>query len=343
MVGAQFKSHGEGTFTTNLLHSDHPAIAGLQPFETWDETYVHDLHTDDRTILMERKEGDHVEPWTWVKTYGKGRVFYTAYGHDERTWSNPGFHALMEKGILWAVGDKLKDNLAQLQFPSLQYAEAKIPNYEKRDPPPQLQAPLSPEESQSLIQIPPEFELQLFASEPDINQPVAMAWDEKGRLWLLETTDYPNEINLEDGTGNDQIKIIEDTDNDGKADKFTVFADQLSVPTSLVFANGGVIVAQAPHFLFLKDTDGDDKADIRETIITGWGTFDTHAGPSNLRYGFDNWIWGTVGYSAFRGKVGTDSLQFGQGIYRFRPDGSELEFMGNTSNNTWGTRVFGNF
>ena len=336
MVGAQFKSHGKGTFTTDLVLPDHPAIAGLQPFETWDETYVHDLHTDDRTILMERKEGEHVEPWTWVKTYGKGRVFYTAYGHDERTWSNPGFHTLMEKGILWAVGDELKENLAQLQFPSLQYSEAKIPNYEKRDPPPQLQAPLSPEESQSLIQIPPDFELQLFASEPDINQPVAMAWDEKGRLWLLETTDYPNEINVEDGKGNDQIKIIEDTDNDGKADKFTVFADELSVPTSMVFANGGVIVAQAPHFLFLKDTDGDDKADVRETIITGWGTYDTHAGPSNLKYGFDNWIWGTVGYSSFNGKVGADSLKFRQGIYRFRPDGSELEFMGSTSNNTWG-------
>ena len=62
--------------------------------------------------------------------------------------------------------------------------------------------------------------------------------------------------------------------------------------------------------------DGDDVADTREILMSGWGTFDTHAGPSNLQYGFDNWIWGTVGYSGFEGVVGPDTLKFGQGIYR---------------------------
>ena len=336
LVGAQFKSHKEGTFTADIISTDHPVMEGLTAFETWDETYVHDLHNENRTVLMERVEGDHKEPWTWVRNVGKGRVFYTAYGHDERTWNNPGFHQLMEKGILWAVGDRLSENLKQLTFPELTYTEAKIPNYERRDPPPKLQTPLTVKESQSLIQIPPGFQLDLFASEPDINTPVAMAFDEKGRLWYLETTDYPNEINVAEGMGNDKIKIVEDTDGDGKADKFTTFADKLSVPTSLVFHDGGVIVSQAPHFLFLKDTDGDEKADVREIIMSGWGTYDTHAGPSSLQYGFDNWIWGTVGYSGYKGVVGGDSLEFGQGVYRFLPDGSKMEFMGSTSNNTWG-------
>src|SRR5438874_1065667 len=79
------------------------------------------------------------------------------------------------------------------------------------------------------------------------------------------------------GEGNAVIKICEDTDSDGKADKFTIFADHLNLPTSLVFANGGVIVAQAPRFIFLKDTNGDDKADVREVIIETWGVKDTHA------------------------------------------------------------------
>ena len=336
LVGAQFKEHGTGTFAANIVVGDHPITEGMSIFETWDETYVHDFHNEDRLVLMERQDGDHNEPWTWVRNYGKGRVFYTAYGHDERTWDNPGFHLLMERGIRWAVGDILSQNLDKITFPTLAYSEAKIPNYEKRDPPPQLQTPLDPESSQKLIQIPPGFELQLFASEPDISAPISGNWDEKGRLWLLETKDYPNEINIENGIGNDKITILEDTDQDGKADKFTTFADNLSVPTSLVFHDGGVIVSQAPHFLFLKDTDGDDKADVREIIMTGWGTYDTHAGPSNLRYGFDNMYWGTVGYSAFNGKVGLDSLKFGQGVYRFQPDGLKMEYVGATSNNTWG-------
>ena len=336
LVGAQFKSHETGTFTPTIINKDHAITKDMEAFETWDETYLHHLHNEDRTVLMERVEGEHKEPWTWTRNYGKGRVFYTAYGHDERTWSNHGFHQLMEQGILWAVGEELSNNLAKISFPTLKYTDAKIPNYEKRDPLPKLQTPLTVAESQALIQIPPNFELDLFASEPDINTPIAMAFDEKGRLWYLETTDYPNEINTKDGVGNDKIKIIEDTNGDGKADKFTTFAENLSVPTSLIFANGGVIVAQAPHFLFLKDTDGDDKADVKEILLTGWGTFDTHAGPSNFHYGLDNWIWGTVGYSAFEGVVGGDSLKFSQGIYRFKPDGSKLEYMGSTSNNTWG-------
>ena len=118
-----------------------------------------------------------------------------------------------------------------------------------------------------------------------------MAWDERGRCWVAETSDYPHGVKP-GGEGNDRIKICEDTDGDGKADKFTVFADGLNIPTSLTFANGGIIVAQPPRFLFLKDTNGDDKADVRQDIMTGWGIGDTHAGPSNLKYGLDNKIWG---------------------------------------------------
>ena len=95
----------------------------------------------------------------------------------------------------------------------------------------------------------------------------------------------------------------------------------------MTFARGGVIVTQAPETLFLKDTDGDDKADVRETLFSGWGVHDTHAGPSNLRYGFDNWIWGTVGYSGFSGKIGGKEDRFSQGIWRMKPDGTDLEFL----------------
>jgi putative membrane-bound dehydrogenase-like protein len=340
LVGAQFKSHGTDTFTTEIVNSVHPAIQGVKEFSTWDETYVHHLHAEDRTILMERVDGSDREPWTWIKEYGQGRVFYTAYGHDERSWNNPGFHNLMKQGILWAVGDKVKTQWEAFytKIPALVYQEdvPNIPNYEKRDPVPQYQDPLSPEESKKLIQVPQGFELELFASEPDIVNPISMEWDEKGRLWVLETVDYPNTVREEEGIGDDRLTICEDTNGDGKADKFTVFAENLNIPTSFAFADGGVIISQAPVFLFLKDTDGDDKADVRKVLIDGWGTRDTHAGPSNLTYGFDNQIWGVLGYSGFEGTIAGKTFDFSQGIYRFPPDASDFEYLTPTTNNTWG-------
>ena len=339
MIGGQFMSHDTGTFTAQITDPDHPIMIGITPFSTWDETYVHTKIADDIHILMERVEGDHREPWTWVKEEGRGRVFYTAFGHDERTWNNPGFLNLLKNGILWAVGDHAHNLWAQFRdsLPKFVYHDtANIPNYEKRDPWPQYQEPFTPEESRKLIQVPVGFHLELFASEPDIINPVSMAWDEKGRLWVIETVDYPNTVREDKSEGDDRIKICEDTDGDGRADKFTIFAENLNIPTSLVFVNGGILISQAPEFIFLADTDGDDVADVREVIMEGWGTFDTHAGPSNLQYGMDNYIWGVVGYSGFRGTIGGEEFQLRQGIYRFDRDYGHFSKMGNTSNNTWG-------
>ena len=105
LVGAQFRSHGTGTFRTTVAAPDHPVMKGFTGFESWDETYVHTKHNEkDRTVLEVRAERDLKEPWTWVRTQGKGRVFYTAWGHDRRTWGNPGFQDLVERGVRWACG-----------------------------------------------------------------------------------------------------------------------------------------------------------------------------------------------------------------------------------------------
>ena len=342
LVGGQFKTHGTDTFTAKIVDKSHPIMQNFEEFPTWDETYVHDKLANDITVLMERVEGEHHEPWTWVKQFGKGKVFYTAYGHDERTWNKPGFQNLIKEGILWAVGDQVKKNWVEFSkdIPSLEYKEmANIPNYEKRDPAPKYQLPLTPDESAKLIQVPSGFKLELFASEPNIINPIAMNWDEKGRLWVIETVDYPNTVRDDKGMGDDRIKICEDTDGDGKADKFTVFAENLNIPTSFTFVNGGILVSQAPYFLFLKDTDGDDKADVKEIVINGWGVFDTHAGPSNLQRGIDNFIYGVVGYSGFKGNISGENFEFGQGIYRFNSNFDNFEFLTNTSNNTWGLGI----
>ncbi len=353
LVGAQFQRHGTGIFRTKIASPDDPLMKGFGGFESWDETYVHHKHNATGRIVLEtRPEGDGEEPWTWVRTQGKGRVFYTAWGHDERTWSNPGFQNLVERGIRWAAGqdpgivpafsDRPQLSPPRTDTKPFEYVEAKVPFYppDKQsgttgDANRKMQLPVDPAESIKHMVTPVGFEPRLFAAEPEIGKPICLAWDERGRLWIAETADYPNDIKPA-GQGRDRIRICEDTDGDGRADKFTIFAEKLSIPTSLTFARGGIIVHQAPDTLFLKDTNGDDMADERTVLFTGWSTADTHAGPSNLHYGLDNWIYGIVGYAGFEGTVGGEKHSFRTGFYRFRPDGSKLEFLRNTNNNSWG-------
>jgi putative membrane-bound dehydrogenase-like protein len=344
LVGGQFQRHGTGTFKDTIVNADHPIMKGLQPIESWDETYVHTKHNSNRIVLAERRDDRGNEPYTWVREHGKGRVFYTAWGHDQRTWGNAQFVTLIDNGIRWAASGGEPDLVAKKDLPPLKYASTtnKIPNYPAGqrwgvvgEPITEMQLPLSPQESAKRVVMRPGFEAKLWATEPDIYKPLCMAFDERGRLWIAESIDYPNEQQPE-GEGRDRITICEDTDGDGKADKFKVFADKLSIPTGMVFANGGLIVKHDRDMLFLKDTNGDDKVDERKVLFTGWGMRDTHATASNLRYGLDNWIWGTVGYSGFNGTVGGKQIRFGQGVFRFKPDGSVLEFVKSSNNNTWG-------
>ncbi len=346
LVGAQFLSHGAGVMTTEVAEPDHEIMRGYEPFESWDETYIHQNHNEEgRTVLTHRRRSNgELEPWTWVREQGQGRVFYTAWGHDHRTWQHPGFHDLLERGIRWAAGQDVQTVLENRTLHQPFETIGKDMTY----PPPQrardqgiedwqeMQLPISPEDSMRRMVVPGGFRVELFAAEPDVYNPMDMNWDERGRLWVIVTEDYPNDLMPEVGVGNDQIRILEDTTGDGRADKVTIFADGLNIPTSFVFANGGVIVHQAPQTLFLRDTTGDDQADEWTVLFDGWRQSDTHAGPNNLFYGFDNWIWGAQGYDGFRGEIGGEQFAFRQGAHRFNPDASRFEFLRSTNNNTWG-------
>ncbi len=220
---------------------------------------------------------------------------------------------------------------------------------EKQPPPalayygenPRVQVPLSPEDSQKHIQLPEGFTAELFAAEPDIIDPIAFTWDEKGRLWVIQSKDYPHK--LENDVGGDRITICEDTNGDGKADKFTDFATEQSLSTGITLVKGGAIVSQAPDMVFLEDTNGDDTMDKRTVLFSGFGIFDTHAGPSSLRYGIDNALWGAVGYSGFENPFNGKPVKFERGVYRFGKEGSFLEPVGQFDNNTWGMGYNENF
>ncbi|MCC9655421.1 ThuA domain-containing protein [Rhodopirellula sp. JC737] len=387
LMGAQFQRHGTGVFRATPAKANHELMQGFGGFESWDETYVHHLHNEkNRTVLEYRVDASGREPWTWIREHGKGRVFYTAWGHDSRTWTNPGFHNLVERGIRWVAKrdpQQAGEFADAASFPvpemtSLPEGDkpftftdvgAKIPNYtagekwgEQGKPKTLMQDPLPAEKSIDRYVTPEGMQMKLWASEDDLGgKPIAMTWDEEGRLWVCETMDYPNELQPK-GDGRDRIRICEDTDHDGVADKFTLFAEGLSIPTTLVCYRGGVIVQDGQETVYLKDVDGDDKADFRQVLITGWALGDTHGGVSNFRYGPDNWIWGMQGYNASRPVINGERQQgFRQGFWRFKVDADrngeatkidgskasddfsehtvkveKLEFMRATNNNTWG-------
>jgi glucose/arabinose dehydrogenase len=132
---------------------------------------------------------------------------------------------------------------------------------------------MSPSDAQKAFKVPPGFEVRLFASEPEVVNPVAMTWDDRGRLWVLELYEYP--LGTKPGEkGRDRIKVLEDTDADGVADKVTVFADGMTLATGLLLGHGGVYVGEAPHLWFLQDTDGDGRADRKTELLTGFGLED---------------------------------------------------------------------
>ncbi len=136
---------------------------------------------------MERVDAAGREPYTWVRTQGKGRVFYTAYGHDERTWGNPGFLQLVaERHRVGGATTRRAPAWQRLKMPAVEYVDGfNVPNYEKRDPAPKYQLPMTPADSQKFIQTPAEFKVELFAQEPMLGgKPITFSFDERGRLWV---------------------------------------------------------------------------------------------------------------------------------------------------------------
>lgn len=199
---------------------------------------------------------------------------------------------------------------------------------------------LSPEESLKKIKVPDGFELNLFASEtmfPDFANPVQLQVDGKGRLWAASWNSYPK---WEPGQElKDSLMIFEDTDNDGVADSRKIFA-HVHNPLGFEFWGGGVLVTSGPDLLFLKDTDGDDKADVRYSILQGLGTSDTHHAANNLIYGPDGGIYWQSGIflvhnheTPWKQNLNTG----GSGLYRFDPHTFAITPIAANSPNPHGT------
>jgi putative membrane-bound dehydrogenase-like protein len=193
-------------------------------------------------------------------------------------------------------------------------------------------------EAAKRMALPPGFTAQLVASEPDVAQPVAFTIDTRGRLWVLENSNYPKCP----GEPRDQILIFEDTDGDGKADKRTVFANNLTFASGIAVGFGGVYVGAPPNLLFFPDKDGDDKPDgPPEKLLDGWGWEDTHETLNDFIWGPDGWLYGTQGVFTFSnvGKPGapdSERQKINAGVWRFHPVTRKFELYSEGGSNQWG-------
>lgn len=204
--------------------------------------------------------------------------------------------------------------------------------------------PYSPREALDKFEIEPGFRIELFAAEPDIADPVDMEIDENGRIYVVENPGYPLEVQGRLG----RVKLLRDLDGDGRPDRTTVFADNLTMPTGVMRWKEGVLITDAPDVWYFEDTDGDDRADVRRVVLTGFAFSNPQHTVSSPTYGPDNWIYlageSPVETHIFAEKFGDKGsdlrfpdrrevapvAQHGRSV-RFRPDSFRIETLSTDS------------
>lgn len=186
--------------------------------------------------------------------------------------------------------------------------------------------PRTPEEERLGFILPPGFEIQLFASEPDIDKPINMSFDAKGRMWVTQSFEYPFP-NIEK-RGTDKLTIVEDTDGDGKADRFTPVSDTLNIPIGILPLHDGALSFSVPYLYRVIDGNEDDKPESTNIMMGPFGYRDTHGMVSNFMRGYDGWVYACHGFTNFSKFSGSDkdSITLISGnTFRFRLDGSRTE------------------
>ncbi|MBC7979630.1 MAG: c-type cytochrome [Armatimonadetes bacterium] len=203
---------------------------------------------------------------------------------------------------------------------------------------------MSAKEALGKLRLPEGFRATLFASEPDIQNPIAATWDHKGRLWVAENYTYAERQKRFDLGLNDRVIILEDKDNDGKAESRKVFTDQVQMLTSVELGRGGVWLMCPPQLLFIPDANADDIPDgPPEVILDGFLVAEDnyHNFANGLRWGPDGWLYGRCGHGC-PAKIGTPGTADDQripmkgGIWRYHPERKTTEVLCHGTTNPWG-------
>jgi putative heme-binding domain-containing protein len=200
----------------------------------------------------------------------------------------------------------------------------------------------SPEAERKLFRLPPHFEIQLVAAEPDIHKPLNLAFDDRGRLWVTDTVEYPFPPPA-GKKSRDSVKILEDFGPDGRARKITTFADDLVIPIGVLPLPAAkpqdALVFSIPSILRLRDGKGSGHADSREVLYAPYGRRDTHGLTGSFTWGFDGWIYAVHGFSndsTIKAKDGSSIHMQSGNTYRMRPDGGHIEFFTHGQVNPYG-------
>jgi putative membrane-bound dehydrogenase-like protein len=217
---------------------------------------------------------------------------------------------------------------------------------------------LNPEQAVAKMTLVNGYRVSAWAAEPAVTQPMAFAWDDRGRLWVAENRDYESRVGGFSNAGDSRIIILEDSNRDGVADKRTVFLEGVAFPSALAVGFGGVFVGAPPNLLFVPDKDRDDRADLAdiEVRLTGWGILDRHETVNSLHWGPDGWLYGLQGFatpSKIRKPVGKgrvyrhkdpfppdvlegDGVELNGGVWRYHPTRDEFEVVAHGFSNPWG-------
>lgn len=248
----------------------------------------------------------------------------------------------------------LSEQWSQFSGQKLAWAQWNVAQREGRDA-----EFLTPQKAVESMTVQDGFNVNVFASEPMITQPMAFCWDDRGRLWIAENRDYESRGDGFSNDGNSRILIIEDTDRDGVADARKVFMEGIPFPAAIAVGMDGLWLGAPPNLLFVPDRNGDDKADMDdiEVRLTGWGIRDRHETLNSFKWGPDGWLYGCQGY-ATPSKVGKpkdggkilkggeafpmefefegDAVDINGGVWRYHPTKDRFEVVAHGFSNPWG-------
>ncbi len=284
-----------------------------------------------------------------IVTADDNKVFYGASGKNEENLRPVvvDLQPIKGKKIFIRVVDQASGGWGHINFDDFRFhsTRPRFKSLASELPTPEAtalypHAGLSAEAAAKAMVVPPGFSVQVGAAEPDVQQPIAMAIDDRGRVWIAEAYEYPRRANGD--KGRDRILIFEDTDLNGTLDKRTVFYEGLNLVSGMELGFGGVWVGAAPYLLFIPDKDGDDKPDSEpQKLLDGWGYEDTHETLNSFIWGPDGWLYGCHGVFTHSkvGKPGTPAdkrIPLNAGVWRYHPVRHEFEVFAHGTSNPWG-------
>ena len=295
--------------------------------------------------------GDHVETRVELARAGSQQPFFKVSGTESETMRPVVVDLKDHQGqqIVIRVIDEHTGHWGHVNFDDFRF-HAQRPKFDNELDPAKVDAPppvdvvkfdgLGAEEAAAAALVPEGFSMKLFAGEPNVQQPIAFALDDRGRVWVAEGFTYPRRA--PEGQGKDRILILEDTDGDHKFDKRTVFAEKLNLISGLEVGFGGVWVGAAPYLIFIPDRNADDKPDSEpEIVLDGWAYQDTHETLNTFTWGPDGWLYGCHGVFT-HSNVGkpaapdAERTRINAGIFRYHPQKKTFEVFAEGTSNPWG-------